>query len=879
MNKKIIEKLESNINGLTESEVKKRINTYGKNKLQEKKKKTVFQTFIEQINNPLIYILIVGAILSIFLKDINDAIIIFIVILLNSVIGVIQEGKAQKALDALKKLSGLTCIVKRNSKLLEISTEDLVPGDIVVLEAGRQVPADLILLETSNLQIIESTLTGESVPVQKDSEFCSSLDSDKIPIADKLNYAYMSTIVTSGRGLGIVEKTGMNTEIGKIANMLNKEENDITPLQKRLADLSKILGILAIFICVLLFGIAIIQKRDMVEMLITAISLAVAAVPEGLPAIVTVVLALGVQKLVKVNAIVKKLPAVETLGCVNIVCSDKTGTLTQNKMTVTKCFLNNQLIDSDNINVLDNEKFIHGFILCNDSSIDNDRIGDPTETALLDFGLKYNFTKKILNEEYKRIDEKAFDSDRKMMTTLHSYNNSFISYTKGAPDQILKNCNRILLNNKIIELNNDSKKDILNIIEQMSNKALRCLGLAYTENNYISEENMIFVGIIGMIDPERPEVIDAIKIFKDAQIKTVMITGDYKITAFEIAKKLGIADNLNQCLSGDELDDLSEKELNDRINNISVFARVSPEHKVKIVKAFKANGNIVSMTGDGTNDAPALKVADIGVAMGITGTDVAKESADMILCDDSFITIKDAIEEGRSLYQNIKKSVVFLLASNLGEIIAMFITILAGLIVPLKAIHILWINLITDSLPALALGTDINDKKELMKNPPRKSNESLFANGALKNIIFYGFIIGLLTISAFLFIPIKTLIQTNQVINIQNIDSILIDSVLIHSQTYAFVILGLSQLFHAIGTRNFNVSIFKMNHLENKTMIIALFVGIILQICVTEIPFFNNVFGTFSISLMEWFLLLVFSTIPLWFHELFILINKIKKNL
>lgn len=861
--------------GLTAVEASKRLGQNGPNELTEQKPKTPLQMFLAQLNDPMIYILMIAAVISFFLKEISDAIIILIVILINAIVGLIQEGKAQKALDALKKLSSPVALVKRDGKLSEIPAAQLVEGDIVVLEAGRQVPADLRLSMTANLKIEESALTGESVPVDKD---CKMTCDEKVSLGDKLNMAFMSTNVSYGRGEGIVVSTGMNTEIGKIATMLESSKEELTPLQKRLADLSKLLGGIAILLCVALFVIALIQDRNVVEMLITAISLAVAAVPEGLPAIVTIVLALGVQRLVKVNTIVRKLPSVETLGCVSVVCSDKTGTLTQNRMTVVKYVVDGEYYDIDSISPEQQKLLIQGFLLCSDASIANDqRIGDPTEIALLDLAAKFHLEKETLEETMPRINEKAFDSDRKMMTTVHRTSDGILSFTKGACDQILKHCTHILDHGEVRAITKADHDIILGHAMTMSQSALRVLGLALREGNEAAEEeDLTFVGLYGMIDPARPEARDAVSVFHQASVKTVMITGDHVDTALAIAKDLGIATEKSQCMSGDELDEITQDELVSRVDQLCVFARVSPEHKVRIVNAFRATGKVVSMTGDGVNDAPSLKAADIGVAMGITGTDVAKGAADMILTDDNFATIEKAIEEGRGIYANIKKSVLFLLSSNFGEIITMFVSILAGLATPLKAIHILWVNLITDTLPGLALGVDQNNQNDVMNVPPRDPKESLFAHGGLALTIFYGFIVGLITLGGFVSVPIQELLCDGSNITLSGIKAALSDnSTLRLAQTYSFTILGISQLFHAVGMRNVDKSIFRMNHGNNKMMIVAFLIGFLLQIAVTEISALCSVFGTTQLTIRQWLLLTAVSSIPMWCHEIIVLIRKL----
>lgn len=839
----------------------------GNNYLQEGSKKTVLHSFGEQLNDPLIYILFAAALISMLLGEYSDMLIIVSIIFVNTIIGMIQEGKAQKSLEALKQLTSPHAILVRGAIQEEILAKDLIPGDLVYLDAGRQVPADLKIIQATDLKIEESTLTGESLPVTKDTKNNS--------------IAYMSTNVTYGKGLGEVIAIGMDTQIGTIASLINEAPRELTPLQKRLSDLGKLLSILSILLCILLFLIAIFQKREIMEMLITAISLAVAAVPEGLPAIVTMVLAFSVSRMVRINTIVKRLPSVETLGSVSVICSDKTGTLTQNKMTVTTCYIDGKIIPIAELSEKENSDFLQAICLCNDATIDGaNRIGDPTELALLDLAYSKQLSIKDLSNQMKRIDEIPFDSTRKMMTTLHKTALRKISYTKGSLEEVLACCTRIMEYGTITTLTKHHKREIQKAISSMTNKALRVLAVAMNTNIHTPcESNLIFLGLVGMIDPIRPEAYAAVKACEDAHVRTVMITGDRMDTALAIGKDLGIAESLSDCMSGEELDTLSKIELKKLLPYKSIFAHVSPAHKVSIVSALKESGAIVAMTGDGVNDAPSLKTADVGIAMGITGTDVAKNAADLILTDDNFATIAKAIEEGRNIYENIKKTILFLLSSNFGEIMIMLTAILMGLSSPLKSAHILWINLITDSLPALALGIDETRNQNHMKRPPRRKKESFFHGGGLSCTFFYGFLIALITLTAYLKLPIQLLLQEQLPLTLSSISQLLLhEDLLIKSQTYAFTVLGMSQLFHAIGMRDVEQSIFKMNHLQNKLMIAALIIGIGLQFMVTEIPYFITAFGTSRLTSIEWLQLIVLSAMPLIAHELLLFPTYFKKT-
>lgn len=855
--KEVINELSTDlINGLSSSEAKLRLTKYGLNKIQGKKKKSIFQLFLAQINDIMIYILLIAAIISFVVGEFSDSIIILIVIFINAIIGVIQESKAEKALEALKSMSTPKAIVKRDGNIIEIPSEEVVIGDIIIIDAGRYIPADLRIVEAANLKIEESAFTGESVPSEKNSNTIT--EGKDVPIGDQHNMAFMSTLVTYGRGIGIVVNTGMNTEIGKIAKMLDSEDENTTPLQKKLAQLGKILGFAAVGISIIMFLISLFQGRDFLEMFMTSISLAVAAIPEGLPAIVAIVLALGVQRMIKEKAIIRKLPSVETLGSVNIICSDKTGTLTINKMTVKKYYVNGQIYNLKSIDIKNKETKLltYGMILCNDAtSKDGVQTGDPTEVALIDVGNKINIFKDDLNKEFKRVNEIPFDSDRKLMTTVNSYENKYYVFTKGAIDSILKISNKILINGEIKDFADKEKSETLNASNLMSDDALRVLALAYKpiDNEHVPidelENDLIFVGLMGMIDPPREEVKGSIELSKKAGIRTIMITGDHKNTAVAIAKELGIVEDISQAMSGSEIDSYSEEEFTKIVNDFKVFARVSPEHKVKIVKAFKSYGNIVSMTGDGVNDAPSLKAADIGIAMGITGTDVAKGAADMVLTDDNFTTIVKAVEEGRNIFNNIKKSIIFLLSCNLGEIVALFFAILLNWPAPLLPIHILWVNLITDSFPALSLGVDPGDKG-VMDLPPKDPKESLFAGRAGILLILNGILIGGSTLFAFV------------------LGEYLYPDSLRHAQTMAFVVLSVSQLFYSLAMRNETKSLFQVGIFKNKWLIASILFGIVVQLAIITIPFTANIFKVYSLDFKDWGIVILISLIPFAINEI-----------
>ena len=855
--------LNSNLQtGLTSEQVIKNREKYGENELKAKKKTPLFMKFLEQFKDFMIIILIIAAIISGVIgyikgEGITDSIIILIVVIVNAIIGVAQEAKAEKSLEALQKLSSHAAKVIRNGKLDVIASKELVPGDIVVLETGDYVPADLRIIEAVNLKSQEASLTGESVPVEKMS---SIIENTNIGIGDVTNMLFSSSLITYGRGTGIVVETGMNTEVGKIAGILSNTVKDETPLQVKLNKLGKTLGIVALVICAVIFIIGLLYGKEPIDMFMTSVSLAVAAIPEGLAAVSTIVLAIGVQRMVKKNAIVKKLPAVETLGSASVICSDKTGTLTQNKMTVEKVFYDGKLIDIADIKseqIKGNlEKLVYISMLCNDTKVgpDNKLSGDPTETALVDMGFRLDFRPDIY-EQLPRVEEIPFDSDRKLMTTVHKKDGKYVVYTKGGVDELLKRCINYKLNDSIKEDLEEYKETIEQVNEQMAKNALRVLAMGYKEIDHLPtkeemktiENNLTYIGMVGMIDPPREEVKAAVEKCKTAGIKTVMITGDHKITAMAIAKALGILENDSEAITGNELENMTDEELTKNIRKYSVYARVSPEHKVRIVKAWKANGEIVAMTGDGVNDAPALKTSDIGCAMGIVGTDVSKEAADVILTDDNFATIVSAVEEGRRIYDNILKAIQFLLSSNVGEIVVLFIAILitpllsqifgidVKLIEPLLPIHILWINLVTDSLPALALSVDPAEK-DIMNRKPLKSGKGIFTKGMTWRIVYQGIMIGLLTLAAFI-IGLGTK-------NVPVIEGLSEQQIRVEiGQTMAFIVLAFSELVHVFNIRNNKKSIFKTGIAGNKVLFGAILLSASLMFVILFVPALRSVFS------------------------------------
>ncbi len=844
--------------GLSNNQVEINQKKYGKNALEEKKKTPMFIKFLNEFRDPLIIILIIAAIVSV-LVDPNEwieSVIIMVVVLVNAILGLYQENKAEKSLEALKKMSASSCKVIRDNIIQTIATEDLVVGDIILIEAGDSIPADARIIECSNLKVEEAALTGESVPVDKNSDY---IEQDDIPLGDKKNCLFSSTYVTNGKAKAIVTSVGMSTEIGKIASMLNEQKDELTPLQHKLNKVGNVIGLLALFVCVIVFVLEMVALKwewsKFSEAFITAVALAVAAIPEGLATVVTIVLSIGVTKMSKRNAIVKKLPAVETLGSCNVICSDKTGTLTQNKMTVTKIYLN-EVKEISNLSE-EEKKMITYFAICCDAAIEEKnekfvRIGDPTELALLDINIVYG--EDI--HKFNRVLDLPFDSDRKLMTTVIKVDEKYIAITKGAPDKVIN-----------LTTNNEAEKEnALNANTEMANDALRVLALGIQVFDRMPvaselEKELTLVGLVGMIDPARAEVKDSIRIATRAGIKTVMITGDHIVTASAIAKELGILKEGDRAITSQQLDELTDEYLAEHIHEFSVFARVAPKDKVRIVEAWQKRGAICAMTGDGVNDAPALKKAEIGCAMGITGTDVSKEAADMILTDDNFSTIVSAVKEGRGIYGNIRKCVKYLLSSNIGEVLTIFVASLLtafGIIdlgTPLAAMHLLWINLITDSLPAFGIGME-EAEDSVMDSKPRSKTEGFFANGYTWKICLEGLIIGAVTLISYI-----------------------IGETVSHElgQTMAFLTLSSTQLFHAYNVKS-HYSIFSKKSYKNKFMNFAFVLGFALQIFVIYCPGVKDLFEFASLPIEYFAICIGLSLVMVVIMEIAKFINRKKNN-
>lgn len=845
----VSKKLKTNINiGLSGEEAQKRFERYGPNNLKEKKKESIFVKFIKQFNDFMIITLIIAAIISAVVSKLNgeadyiDSIIIVAIVIFNAIMGLVQEQKAEKSLEALKKMSAPNAKVRRNGRVQEIDATMVVPGDIVILEAGNYVPADCRLINSYNLKIEESALTGETIPSLKDS---SKILKENTAMGDLCNMVFATTIVVNGHGEAIVVETGMNTRVGKIAGMIIEDESPETPIQKKLAEVGKILAIACIIICVLIFVIGIFKKIPIIEMFMTSVGLAVAAIPEGLPAIVTIMLSIGVTKMAKKNSIIRKLPAVETLGSSSVICSDKTGTLTQNKMTVTEvrnCF------GRANSN---ERKFIFELgTMCTDTTEERINgklgfVGEATEVAISNAAMEEGVSKSFLYDEMKRINDIPFDSKRKMMTTIHKYGNGYRIITKGAPDVLLKRCSNCYSGGQIVPI--FSKKDDINEQNnQMAEKALRVIAVAYKDVEKLPEmqdveKDLIFCGLIGMIDPPREGVKEAVRTCRRAGIKTVMITGDHLQTAKAIAKELGILKRGDLAIDGETLERMSQHELEQNIMDYSVFARVSPEHKVRIVKAFQSTGAVVAMTGDGVNDAPALKNSDIGIAMGKGGTDVAKNAADMILLDDNFVTIVEAVKQGRNIYDNIKKAIHFLISTNIGEIVTIFFGLVLGIKSPLLAIQLLWINLVTDSLPAIALGLE-KEEENIMSRLPRNPKKNLFADGLWWKIIIEGAMLGMFTLLAF---SIGNRLYSVEV-----------------GRTMAFLTLGILELVHSFNIKS-EESIFKIGVLENKYLVGALVLGVILQVIVVVVSPLAQVFSLVPLTGIQWLYTVLIAVAPI----------------
>jgi Ca2+-transporting ATPase len=851
-----IKSIDTSQKGLSEEEARNRLEKYGINELKQREKISPFQILIRQFTSSIVFILLAALVISLLIGEKLDAIVISTIVVLNGVFGFVQEFKAEKAIEALRKLTALKATVIRNGIEAEIDSRELVPGDIILLETGSKVPADARLIDIAAFQVDEASLTGESVPSNKTT---GPLDNN-ILVNDQENMVFMGTIVTKGRAKAVVISTNMNTEIGRIADMVQEAEEKLSPLQVKLKKFGKWLGFVTIGICIVVFGVGVLREylttdlfetSFVIEMFLASVALAVAAIPEGLPAIVTISLAFGVRRMAKRNALIRKLPAVETLGCTNIICSDKTGTLTKNEMTVREIYFNNRLIEvtgdgytpegsfmqtgGEEVDISSLELLFRSSTLCNDSRLNhNERweiFGDPTEGALLVSAGKAGFKKTEMEDRFPRIDEIPFDSERKCMTTIHMVNEENTAYIKGAPDVILDHCKYISINGQVKDITGEDRKKILDVNHKMASKALRVLGFAYkslaekyTPKSEIVEKNLIFIGLQAMIDPPREEVRESIIKCRSAGISTVVITGDHKLTAIAITKELGLFKEGDKALSGEELDKLSDDELDEIVESIVICARVSPEHKVRILNALKKRGHVVAMTGDGVNDAPALKNSDIGVAMGITGTDVAKEASDMVLTDDNFASIVNAVEEGRGIYNTIKQFVQYTLSSNLGEILVVFLAILIGWPLPLIAIQILWVNLLTDGLPGLALGLDPFDK-EIMKNPPRKRDEKIISRDVINNILIVGLVMGTGTLLMFYGYGVET----------------------VKAKSIAFTTLVMFQLFNVLTYRAKN---FKIDIKTSKYLMASVVISLLMQVAVLYTPL-NIAFKTVPLGLVD----------------------------
>jgi len=881
----VIQSLETDkVKGLSFDEAKQRIGKFGLNQLQEKKSTPAFVIFLEQFQDFIIWILIGAALVSGFLQEWVDAIAIISIVILNAILGFIQEYRAEKSLAALKKLSSPNSKVIRGGEPCIIPSNTIVPGDLIVLEAGDNIPADSRLIWiASNFSVQEASLTGESSPVAKTT---LSLEEKEIPLADRANMVYMGTFVSSGKATAVVVKTGMQTELGKIAGMVQDIKSEDTPLQKKLEEFGKWIVYLCFILVGLVFLLEWLRGGKFIDVFLTSVSLAVAAIPEGLPAVVTIALALGVKRMVKRNALIRKLPSVETLGCATVICSDKTGTLTKNEMTVQAVFTNNTLFKITGIgyepkgefllddkpidpkDYTDLKKSLFSSVLCNGAQLTGSAasykiFGDPTEISLLTAAAKAGFWKDKLEEEFPFVDEIPFDSERKKMTLIRKDKEGFIAFVKGAPDIFLDDCVQIEENSTVRAITKEDKEKILSANDELASQAMRVLAVGYRPLNKLPDErraeliekDLIFVGLLAMIDPPREEVKDAMRKCASAGIRTVMITGDHKNTAIAIAKQLGFFQRDSLALTGEDLDKLDDESLLQEIRKISVYARVSPEHKLRIVRAWRKLGEVVAMTGDGVNDAPAVKEADIGVAMGITGTDVTKEVSDMVITDDNFASIVAAVEEGRGIYDNIKKFIQYLLSCNTGEILVMFIASLLGLPVPLLPIAILWVNLVTDGLPALALGVDpVNP--DIMKLPPRRVNEKVLNKQVGLTILAQGAFIAFCTLLAFCFVLFVE------------------KEGLVRARTAAFIVLACSQLFHSFNCRSMTESIFRLGFFTNKKLVLATLVSFLMQMAAVYVPYLQRIFKTEALGLFDWVLVIAISSFPLWAMEVVKRINR-----
>ena len=844
--KTIIEELKTNTKtGLTTEEVRKRQEQYGLNELKQKKKKTILKMVIEQLTDKMIIILLIASILSFLLGEKLEGVVILFIIAINIIISVVQEKKASDALEALKNMNAPHSLVLRNGKKEKVLAKDLVPGDIVYLEAGNIIPADIRWIEENEILVDESALTGESVAVEKDKDYIGSA---KEPLGERQNMGFSSTIINNGTGVGVVTSIGMDTEIGMIAKLLDNDTSLETPLKKKLNKIGKVLSILGIIISILIFIIGLLHGKNIIDILMISISLAISVIPEGLPATVTVVMAIGVQRMAQKRALVKQLPAVETLGSATVICTDKTGTLTENKMTVTEYYTADNLIENKENKLT--EKLVACGVLCNNSTIIKGEIqGDPTEGALLLFAEKNKYKVEEFIKEQEKIQEKPFDSDRKLMTVIcKDKTKKQTAYVKGAPEELIEKCTYAYINGKKKKLTMEGKEKILKKCEELSNNALRSLAFAYkTEKLKLSEveEDLIFLGIVGMIDPPRREVMASIKSCHEAGIRVIMITGDHKATAVAIAKKLGIYKEGDLAVNVEEFHEMTREELHKKLYRISVFSRVSPKDKLDIVNALQEQQEIVGMTGDGVNDAPALNTADIGIAMGKNGTDVAKDAADMLLLDDNFATIEVAIKEGRRIYRNIQKVIQFLLTGNIAEVLTIFLAMVFNLQTPILAVHILFVNLITDTLPALALGVDPANKNT-MKHPPTKKG-TLFEKSMVANIAYYGALLTLLSFSAY-FVGLQTSYET--------------------AITMTFITLCLSQIVHAMNQHSNTISFFSKEQPKNKMLFLAMLTSVTMLMIIIFVPALSQFFSIVELTAMQWLTVIGLSLVPLIVSEI-----------